>query len=145
MRGHNIWPLAALAAALVMLPGCSSASAVAGGPDAARLVSVAGSDRPQVLLTDIAAARLGIKTDQVKAAVAPMLSIPVTALLYDKNGATWVYVSPSPLTYQRQPVTVARIAGNTAPLQSGPAVGTAVVTVGAAELLGAEFGVAGGQ
>jgi hypothetical protein len=44
----------------------------------------------------------------------------------------------------RQRVGVARIDGDLAILGSGPAPGTAVVTVGVAELLGTELGVGGG-
>jgi hypothetical protein len=47
------------------------------------------------------------------------------------------------LTYVREEVTVADIDGDSAILSSGPDVGAVVVTVGAAELLGAENGVAG--
>ena len=44
---------------------------------------------------------------------------------------------------QRAPITVDRVDGETAYLVKGPAVGTAVVTVGAPELYGAEYGVGG--
>jgi hypothetical protein len=47
------------------------------------------------------------------------------------------------LTFVPQEVVIARIDGDTAILTSGPAPGTEVVTVGAAELLGAEYGVPG--
>jgi hypothetical protein len=66
-------------------------------------------------------------------------------VLYFSDGSTWVYTVAGPRTYVRQRVTIARTTGDTAMLQAGPAPGTAVVTVGAAELLGSETGVAGGQ
>jgi hypothetical protein len=55
----------------------------------------------------------------------------------------WVFTLVDPMTYIRQKVTVARISGNDAVLQSGPPPGTVVVTIGAVELLGAEYGVEG--
>ena len=65
------------------------------------------------------------------------------ALLYDADGRSWAYTNPTPLTFVREPVTVDRVDGDRAYLRSGPAPGTAVVTVGAAELLGVEYGVDG--
>ena len=69
--------------------------------------------------------------------------IPLAAVLYDKDGKTWTYTTSEPLTFVPQEVVIARIDGDTAILTSGPAPGTEVVTVGAAELLGAEYGVPG--
>jgi hypothetical protein len=67
--------------------------------------------------------------------------IPYGALLYDPQGQTWVYVSPEPLVFVRQAVAVERIDGDRVILTEGPEVGTQVVTVGAPELYGTEFGV----
>ena len=67
--------------------------------------------------------------------------IPYGAILYDANGDTWVYVTSEPLTYVRERVTVAYIEGDQAVLGDGPPEGSAVVTVGAAELYGTETGV----
>jgi hypothetical protein len=69
--------------------------------------------------------------------------IPMAAVLYDEKGATWAYTKLADRTYVRQPVAVARIDGDFGVLTSGPAAGTAVVTLGAAELLGAELGIEG--
>ena len=43
--------------------------------------------------------------------------------------------------FKREPIDVERIDGDVAVVRSGPAAGTPVVTVGAAELWGFEFGV----
>jgi hypothetical protein len=43
----------------------------------------------------------------------------------------------------RQRITVRAIEGSTAVLTSGPAAGSAVVTVGAPELLGTEYNISG--
>ena len=67
--------------------------------------------------------------------------IPYSAVIYDLTGDTWVYTSPEPLTFVRQPVTVDYIEGDTAVLVDGPDAGTLVATVGVAELYGADTGV----
>jgi hypothetical protein len=72
---------------------------------------------------------------------APKKVIPYSAVLYDASGDAWVYTSPEPLKFVRARVTVDKIDGDLAVLQDGPAAGTQVVTVGAAELFGAESGV----
>jgi hypothetical protein len=57
---------------------------------------------------------------------------------YNNDGSTFAYTSPEPLAYVQQPITVDSINGTQAVLAAGPAAGTQVVTVGAAELLGVE-------
>jgi hypothetical protein len=109
-----------------------------------------------VELTADAAERIGLQTGAVRSrpapakhaatqptAVAGTLAVPLNAVLYDKDGATWVYVSTGTLTFQRERITISGVDGDSAVLTTGPATGTAVVTVGAAELLGAEDGVPG--
>ncbi len=68
------------------------------------------------------------------------LVVPKAALLHDVYGGTWVYVLGEPRVYARQRVTVTDINGPLASLSQGPAVGARVVTDGAAELFGVEFG-----
>ena len=68
-------------------------------------------------------------------------TVPYTAVIYDLKGDTWVYTSPSPLTYVRHHVKVDYIDDDTAILTEAPPVGTNVVSVGVAELFGAEFGI----
>jgi hypothetical protein len=67
--------------------------------------------------------------------------VPVPALVYDPEGSSWVYTNPAPLTYIRAAVVVDHVEGDNAILRTGPPLGTAVVSVGAQELLGAEYGV----
>jgi hypothetical protein len=152
----GIGGLSLLLTAAMGLGGCgvtraeNSAVRVAGP---VRLEAVPGADRQTVILTQSAASRLGIRTELVRAAPAaaggsdggpdPQSVIPVAALLYDRNGATWTYTISRPLTYVRVAVAVVRVDGELALLRSGPAVGMPVVTVGGAALLGAEYGVAG--
>ena len=67
--------------------------------------------------------------------------LPYSALIYDLNGDTWIYVSPEPLVFMRHPVTVEYIEGDRAILSDGPPVGTIVATVGVPELYGADTGI----
>ena len=67
--------------------------------------------------------------------------IPYAAVLYDAKGNAWVYTNPEPLVFIRQPIQIDTIVGDEVLLVEGPPAGTAVVTVGGAELYGTEFGV----
>ena len=67
--------------------------------------------------------------------------IPYSAVLYDARGRSWVYTNPEPLVFVRHPIRIDTIEGDNVLLTEGPAAGTAVVTVGGAELFGTEFGV----
>lgn len=67
-------------------------------------------------------------------------TIPFSAIVYDIQGGTWVYTNPSPNTYIRQRVELQTVLGDQAVLSRGPKPGTKIVTVGAAELFGTEFG-----
>ena len=100
----------------------------------------------RLTLSTKAADRLGITTAAVAdGPSASRIVVPYSAVVYDKNGATWAYTNPEGLVYLRAPITVERIAEDEAILTSGPPVGTAVVTTGAAELWGVETGVGGGH
>ncbi len=67
--------------------------------------------------------------------------VPYSAVIYDLTGGTWVYTSPEPLTYVREPISVDYIEGDMAVLADGPDVGTLVATVAVAELYGIDTGV----
>lgn len=66
------------------------------------------------------------------------LTAPYDAILYDGKGKPWVYVNSDQWTYERKPVKIKRIEQLHAVLDSGPDIGTPVVTVGAPLLYGAE-------
>lgn len=68
------------------------------------------------------------------------LVVPDTAVLYDIHGATWVYEDLGGHAYVRRRVEIARHAGNSAVVRRGLTEGKRVVTAGAAELFGTEFG-----
>jgi hypothetical protein len=67
--------------------------------------------------------------------------IPYSAVIYDLTGQAWAYVNTAPRTYVRQPITIDYSQGVQTVLKDGPPAGTLVVSVGAAELFGAETGV----
>jgi hypothetical protein len=112
--------------------------------DPVKVEKIPGSDAKQLTLDPTAAKRLGIRTDAVSgpadAGTSP-LAVPYGAVLYDSKGTTFVYTNPQPMVFVRHTVTVDRIEGPVAFLRTGPPLGTPVVTVGGAELVGIEFGV----
>jgi hypothetical protein len=67
--------------------------------------------------------------------------VPYSAVIYDLDGATWVYISPEPLVFTRHPIVIDYIESDMAFLLEGPPVGAEVATVGVAELYGADTGV----
>ena len=71
----------------------------------------------------------------------PKKVVPYSAILYDAHGQAWVYTNPEPLAFVRHRVTIEHVDDDKAVLGDGPDVGTKIVTVGAAELFGAELGV----
>ena len=109
-------------------------------PGPAAVVPIEGTSLSSVTLDRRAAERIGLRLMHVRAHGRRTV-VPYSSLLYDRRGATWVYTSPSRLTFVRARVTVEVIRESSAILAEGPSVGTLVVAVGAAELLGTEFGV----
>lgn len=96
----------------------------------------------RVRLTAKRAEEFGIKTARVrKEQRAGKLQkvIPVAAVVYDQHGDTWTFKSPDSLVFVRERINVDAIDGDLAVLANGPAVGTAVVTAGAARLFSDEF------
>jgi hypothetical protein len=122
-----------------------SEEAVAGPSEPARLEPVEGTSLVRVTLTSQAAERVDVKTVPVRGARAgngtEQKVVPYGAVIYDAEGKTWVYTSPERLVFVRAPIEVERVDGRNVLLSSGPAVGTEVVSVGTAELFGAEFEV----
>jgi len=131
--------------AAAILAGCATAPPAEAPP--AVIKPVAGSQIPQLQLTERAVQRLGIVTQPVRqAATAGQPArevIPYSAVVYDTDGSTWTYVNTTTDMYQRKPITVEAIDGEVALLSAGPPAGTQVVTVGAAELLGTEYNISG--
>ena len=123
-----------------------SGEATATVAEPAVLEPIEGTSLLRVRLTKRAAERIGLQTTRVRNAAAAdsgtsQRVVPYSAVLYDTDGQTWVYTSPEPLAFVRAPVEVERVEGPLAYLSEGPPEGTAVVSVGAALLLGTESGV----
>ena len=106
-----------------------------------------GSEFNRVTLTEKAAERLDIQSEPVRELESDgemAMVIPYSAIIYGLHGETWAYArnpGKGSLTFIRQPITVDHIEGGLAFLSDGPAIGTEVVTVGAAMLYGADTGV----
>jgi len=116
--------------------------------DGVRVEQINGTDTRRVVLTTQAVGRLGIKTAQIQStdvAGRQQLTIPYSAVLYDADGKAWTYTNPEPSGYVRRGLTIDTIQGDFATLTDGPPAGTTVVTVGAPELYGTEFGVGGDE
>lgn len=158
MKNFNQWVIAAvLIVPSLQLAGCSSEDGHHKFIAPAHLEKVAGSDLKRVILTSKAIERTGLETTPVQAAEAmvvavsegaeasptPKTSVPYSALFYDYNGGTWVYVNPEGRTFVRHPVKIDRVQGDEAILSAGPSVDTKVVKVGVAELYGVEIGMGG--
>jgi hypothetical protein len=147
MRRHcKRWlAILGLLIAVPQLSACTQEAAEAdSAAEPAKVEHVEGSEVSRLTLTAKAAERLGIQTKPVltgRVAGKQRSVIPYSAVLYDANGDTWVYVTSEPLTYVRERIAVDFIQRSQAVLTDGPAPGTAVVTVGAAELHGTETGV----
>jgi hypothetical protein len=145
--------LGALALAVVAagLAGCTEAadSAQHDNVQPATVADIPGSPVHKVTLTALAVQRLDVKTQPVAAApgAAPapgsvqLTAVPQRALVYDPEGRSWVYTNPEPMTFVRASVVLDHVDADLAVLKDGPPLGTAVVTTGAPELLGAEYGV----
>jgi hypothetical protein len=135
--------LIVLAVALSM-SGCAELEEESGPPkyEPAALSPAEPVGVKKVTFTEDAARRVGLQTSTVSAR-GRYLIVDYAALIYDKTGLTWVYTVPEPLNYLRVKVAVERVAGQRVTLTRGPAAGTTVVTTGAAEVYGAELGIAG--
>jgi hypothetical protein len=134
------------------LSACGKTSAAAASKDheddngPAKVEHLEETGLSRVILTAKAVERLDIKTalaGEVQVARSPSGTyrkvVPYAAVLYDAHGDTWVYTNPEPQVYIRYQISVDYIDGDLAVLSDGPPAGTAVVTVGAAELFGTEF------
>jgi hypothetical protein len=147
MRHSKRWlAILGLLIAIPQLSACTQTSAEAeSGAEPATVEHVEGSDEvSRLTLTPKAVERLGIQTAPLSEATVAGKKrkvVPYGAVFYAADGKTSVYVSSAPNTYVRESITVEFIEGDRAVLTAGPAAGTAIVTVGAAELYGTETGV----
>ncbi len=134
--------LSGLVVLVLPLAACAPAAVEAAPNDkVVTVVPIDGTDLSAVTLSARAVERLGVQTVAVAADPVGGSVVPYAAVLYDERGKTWVFTNPEGLRYVRAEIVVKDIAGDVAHLTAGPPPGTPVVTVGVAELLGAENGV----
>jgi hypothetical protein len=150
MRRTSRWLLVLmLLLASAALPACGRSAASGGEEDEeeahAKVEAIPGSDLKRVVITEAAAKALGVRTAPVRRVRegdgGRALVVPYAAVFYDAEGRAFTYTSPAPLTYVRHRIVIDDVRARRAYLTKGPPVGTAVVTVGADELLGVEEGV----
>jgi hypothetical protein len=144
MRHHDRWMVVVLILACLQLTACSQTALMAveeeSGP--AKVEHLKGEQPTRVTLTQEAAKRLDIQTATIRDVAiggTQRRIIPYAAVLYDTEGNTWTYASPEPLVFVRNRINIDYIDGDMAVLSDGPSTGSAVVTVGAAELYGSEL------
>jgi hypothetical protein len=139
VQHRNRWVIGVMVIAGLQLSACGSNSEPE-APEPAR-VEVTASGLGRVTLSEEGVQRIGLKTAQVRKVGGGKFEIPYAAILYEPDGKTYAFTEPKPLTFVRRPIAVDSISGKGAILSDGPPDGTEVVTVGAAELYGAETGV----
>ena len=128
------------------LAGCQTVAGAETDPaNAPASVETAPNGGPSRLtVMDEAVQRLGIQTVPV-AGEPGALVIPYSAVVYDADGATWTFVQEDTGVYRRALIAISSVDAANAVLSGGPPPGTPVVTVGAAELVGVEAGISGGE
>ncbi len=144
-RRSSVLALALLAVVALGVAGCGKPDHEVGGPEPAQVKPIAGSALHLVTLSPLAMRELGVQTQPVRVAATAgggtTTVIPLTAVIYDPAGKSWAYTVSAPRTFVRKAIVIDRIDGDRVFLRSGPPAGAPVVTVGDAELLGAEYGV----
>lgn len=147
MKHINRWLVVILLIlAALALAACAetSASNVPSKVQPAQVEKIEGTELNRVILTEKAAQRLDLQTAPVREEQVDgkqRLVVPYSAVIYDLEGKTWIYINSAPLTYVREPITIDYIEGDMAVLVDGPATGTEVATVGVPELYGADTGI----
>ena len=148
MRTNRSYGIAALMmAAGLGLAGCQSVAVGAESDTGVQpaVVEAADDGGPATLrLVEEAVQRLGVETAEVEGRPGD-LTVPYAAVVYDAEGAAWAFVELEPGVYRRAALEIRSIEGDRARLSSGPQPGTTVVTVAAAELVGVEAGISGGE
>jgi hypothetical protein len=139
--------VAAVALAGLGLAGCSEKSTYT-KVEPAHVEHKEGEEISRLTLTEKAMERIAVETAAVREGQAATAEgeqarsiVPYSAIVYVAQGDAFVYTSPAPRTFLRQPVEVEYIDGNEAVLKTGPPPGTQVAVVGVTELFGTEFGV----
>jgi apolipoprotein N-acyltransferase len=104
------------------------------------VAEVEGSEVPELTLTPGAEERIDLTTATVEQR-GDATTIPTAAVIVAPEGTFWVYTNPEPQSFVRAEITIDHEQDGMAFLTDGPPVGTTVVSLGAAELYGAERGI----
>ena len=129
---------------LVVYSGVAADETSVGQSEPAYVEPIEGGSLNRIVLSERAAERIDLATTPVAddaSSGAPRKIIPYAAVIYSPDGGTWAYTSPEPRVFVREAIEIERIEGDKAILTAGPDAGTEVVTIGGAELLGAESGL----
>jgi hypothetical protein len=146
MQRRNGWVVLLILGALPLSACAQTSTATTKKAEPFELEKVEGTSLTRLTLAKLSADRIGIRTSPVREVSrfggdTTRKVVDYAAVVYEPKGDTAVYTSPAPNVFVRQAIKIDYIEGEVAVLSDGPPVGTQVVTVGAAELLGMEFGV----
>ena len=144
MKYINRWIIVLSIIVGLQLSACVPKEAKAEKIQPFQLETIDETDLKRVILTEKATERLDIQTSPVREEQVNGVKrkvVPYAAVIYDLQGATWLYTSPAPLTFVRESITVDFIEGDRVVLVKGPSSGTEVVIIGVAELYGTETGL----
>lgn len=136
MKRMNLFLLILMMVAALQLAACGPKPTTVEKINPSTLEEIEGSDLKRVILTEKAAERINVQTVPVSGLV-----VPYAAVIYDTEGNTWIYTNPAPLTFVRASVVIDHIEGDQAFLSQGLESDAPIVTVGVAEIYGAETGV----
>jgi hypothetical protein len=136
MKRINLFLLILMIVAALQLAACGPKATTTEKIAPSTLEEIEGSDLQRVILTEKAAERIDLQTVPVSGMV-----VPYSAVIYDTEGNTWIYTNPAPLTFVRAPIVIDRIEGDQAFLSQALQSDAPIVTVGVAEIYGAETGV----
>ena len=136
MKRMNLFLLILMMVAALQLAACGPKPTTVEKINPSTLEEIDGSDLKRVILTQKAAERINLQTVPVSGLV-----VPYSAVIYDTEGNTWIYTNPAPLTFVRASIVIDHIEGDQAFLSQGLESDAPIVTVGVAEIYGAETGV----
>jgi len=157
MQRAKVWTIAIALLATGLLLSATMASFgeedEAEHDDNVQVEDTPGTDAKTLIFTEAAMSHIDIQTAPVKEIdashegtdVGRRLTVPHSAVIYDAEGESWVYVSSAPDTFLRKRVAIDFMDDDHIFLTTGVTAGADVVTVGVHELRGAEFGVGEGE
>lgn len=136
MRHTKLFLLMLMVVVVLQLAACGPKPVTTEKINPSTLEEIEGSELKRVILTEKAAERIGLETVTANGKI-----VPYSAIIYDIEGNTWVYTNPAPLTFVRVEVVIDHIDGDRAFLSNALESDAPIVTVGVAEIYGAETGV----